>query len=44
MMLIMINTLTFPGSLLQFKVEDMGNTSKSMADSFQCMTKPTTIL
>ena len=22
----------------------MGNTCKSMADSFQCMTKPTTIL
>ena len=23
---------------------EMGNTCKSMADSFQCMTKPTTIL
>ena len=23
---------------------EMGNTGKSMADSFQCMTKPTTIL
>ena len=36
-------------AILKNKVEvgggiGMGNTCKSMADSFQCMTKPTTIL
>ena len=41
----------FTGKTQRDKVEGevgegigMGNTCKSMADSFQCMTKPTTIL